>query len=563
MAPGEELVSPGGTRFAWSPDGSEFVYTGAAGAGTALYSRRLDALEAVPLRGSERATSPTYSPDGREIAFITVAPFSLRVIPRTGGSVRIVLDDQILAGGGVTWSDDGFLYFDGGTGLARVQPTGDGYEMVMPLDTTNAEIGMAWPRALPQGRGILMRIRRSGQNMADWSIIAYDLRNQSRKEIVRGVHAIYSPDTQHLLWVTADGSLMAQPFDLDQLALRGDPVRLWEGLWLGSFGSADLALSPAGDLVYTPGSSTPELGRLSWVDRRGTATTADSTGIDGLLRGMTLSPDGEAVALSLERATDATSLMRIWVTTMRGSPLQLVTTENESARLPTWSNDSRSLLYASDQGTTIYRRRTDGSATAETVATVPRGVVGMTVHPSGQSLVLIGEDSGDRRRELLDLQLAGDRVPSVLPITIGVNRELPTFSPDGRWLAYVSPLGGREDVYVSPYPDVSAGRVQISANGGGAPRWSRQGGELFYVSDAGAIVSVRFTTTDGFRILSTEELFTPSGFRGDEGGVFYDPAPDGQRFLMIDISGAQPGSATARPIVVQNFTAELRARVTR
>ncbi len=561
MAPGQELVSPGGTRFAWSPDGAEFVYTGTAGAGTMLYSRRLDALEAVPLRGTERATSPAYSPDGREIAFITVAQFSIRVIPRTGGASRVVLDN-LVAGGGVAWAEDGFLYFDGGTGLARVQPSGEGYDLVMPLDTTKGEIGMAWPRALPQGRGILMRIRRSGEEMADWSIVAFDLRDQSRKEIVRGVYAIYSysPDTQHLLWVTADGSLMAQPFDLDQLVLRGDPVRLWEGLWLGSFGSADLALSPVGDLVYVAGSSTPNLGKLSWVDRRGTASVADSNGIDGLLRGMALSPDGATVALAMERATDATSLMRIWVTAMRGGPLQLVTTENQSAGLPTWSNDSRSLLYVADQGTTIYRRRTDGSGTAETVAKMPRGIIGMTVHPSGTSLVLAGEDSGDRRRELLDLRLEGDRVPTVLPIRIGT-REPPALSPDGRWLAYVSPLGGREDVYVSPYPDVNAGRVQVSVSGGGAPRWNRQGGELFYVGDAGAIVSVRFSTADGFRILSTEELFTPSGFRSGEGRLFYDPAPDGQRFLMLDISGAQPGSETARPIVVQNFLTELRTKV--
>ena len=560
MAPGEELISPGGTRFAWSPDGSEFVYSGAASAGTMLYSRRLDALEAVPLRGSERATSPTYSPDGREIAFITVAQFSIRVIPRTGGTSRVVLDN-LIAGGGVAWAEDGFLYFDGGTGLARVQPSGDQFELVMPLDTTKGEIGMAWPRVLPQGRGILMRVRRTGEDMSSWSIIAFDLRDQSRKEIVRGVYAIYSPDTQHLLWVTADGSLMAQPFDLDQLVLRGDPVQLWEGLWLGSFGSADLALSPAGDLVYVAGSSTGTMGKLSWVDRRGAASVADSIGIDGLLRGMALSPDGGTVALAMERATDATSLMRIWVTAMRGGPLQLVTTENQSADLPTWSNDSRSLLYVADQGTTIYRRRTDGSGTAEAVATVPRGVIGMAVHPSGESLVLAGEASGDRRRELLDLRLEGDRVPTVLPIPGGPNREPPTLSPDGRWLAYASPLGGRQDVYVSPYPDVDAGRVQVSASGGGAPRWNRQGGELFYVSDAGAIVSVRFTTTDGFRILSTEELFTPSGFRSGEGRVFYDPAPDGQRFLMFDISGEQTGSGATRPIVVQNFTAELRAKV--
>ncbi|MCB9517773.1 MAG: serine/threonine-protein kinase [Gemmatimonadales bacterium] len=562
MAPDEALATPGGTRFAWSPDGTMFVYTGTGSAGNNLWSRSLDALVPVPLRGSERATSPTFSPDGREIAFVTTAPFSIRVMPRTGGTARVVAEGQNAAGGGVAWSEDGFLYFDGGTGLARVRPDGSEHEMVMPLDTARGEIGMAWPRVLPEGRGILMRIRRAGEAMTDWSIIAFDPQARVRRDLVRGVFAIYSPTTGHLLWVTGDGTLMAQALDLDQLTLRGEPTRLWDNIYLGGFGAADVVLSSSGDLLYMAGSGTEtSIGSLAWVDRRGRSTIVDSTGINGLVRALALAPDGRSAALSLERATDATNLSRIWIAPLGGGPLQLVTTEDKPVTLPTWESDSRSLLYVSDQGTTIYRRRTDGGGVPEAVATVSRGIVGMTVDPTGRSLVLIGEDSGERRRELLNLRLTGDRTPTVLPVPIGTNREPPVLSPDGRWLAYVSPLGGREDVYVSPYPDITAGRVQVSASGGGAPRWNRQGGELFYVNDAGAIVSVRFATTDGFRILSTEELFTPSGFRGGDGRVYYDPAPDGERFLMVDIGAQGRGRGAAGPILVQHFTTELQARV--
>jgi eukaryotic-like serine/threonine-protein kinase len=561
---GQQMVSPNGTRFAWSPDGEEFIYTGVGGVTASLWSRRLDALEAVPIRGSENATSPTFSPDGREIAFVTVAPFSITVVPRGGGQSRVVSGDRTVAGGGVAWSEDGFLYFDGGLGLARVRPDGNGHEMVMLLDTTNQETGVAWPHALPMGRGILMRVRRASDPMSRWSIVAFDLRDRSRKDIVNGVFALYSPDTKHLLWVTADGSLMAQPFDLDRLDLGGTPVRLWAGLALGAFGAVDLALSSAGDLAYVPGSSTLRLGRLSWVDRHGNVTVADTTSIDGVLHSMALSPDGSSVALTIERSRDALSLSRVWVTSMRGAPLQLVTVENRRARLPVWSGDGRSLVYVSDEGTTLQRRRTDGSGNAELLATVPRGIIGLTAHPAGQSMVIMGEDSGDRRRELLDLRLDGDRTPTPLGIrTEGPNIEPPALSPDGRWLAYVSMLSGRNEVYVSPYPDVEASRVQISGDGGGAPRWSRRGGELFYVNDAGAVVSVRFATADGFRVLATEPLFTPQGFGGSEGRFFYDPAPDGQRFLMFGTGGDRGGTQESRPVVVQNFTAELRARVPR
>jgi eukaryotic-like serine/threonine-protein kinase len=557
---GQQLVSPGGTRFAWSPDGGEYVYTGTGAGTTLLWSRRLDALAALPIRGSENATSPTYSPDGRQIAFVTVAPFTISVVPRSGGQTRVVVRDGIAAGGGVAWSEDGFIYFDAGRGLARVRPDGSGYDMVMPLDTAMREIGVAWPRALPEGRGILLRVRRSGERMADWSIVALDLRDRSRKELVRGVLAIYSPDTRHLLWVTADGSLLAQRFDLDRLELRGESVTLWDGLALGGFGAVDLALSVAGDLLYVPGTLASATGKLSWVDRRGNVTTADTAIVDGLIRSMVLSPNGRSVALVMERQSDVTSLSRIWIASMGGGPLQLVTTENLSARTPVWSADGRSLVYVSEEGTKIQRRRTGGGGEAEILAIVPRGVVGLTAHPSGSSIVLLGEDSGERRRELLDLQLESDRVPTTLGITAGPNIEPPSLSPDGRWLAYVSPLSGRDEVYVSPYPEVAAGRVQISGNGGGAPRWNPRGGELFHLSDDGAVVAVRFATTDGFRVLETERLFSLQGFLGGVSRTFYEPAPDGQRFLMLNIGDA---SGESRPVVVQNFTAELRARVPR
>jgi eukaryotic-like serine/threonine-protein kinase len=556
---GQQLVSPGGTRFAWSPDGEEYVYTGTGAGTTLLWSRRLDALAALPIRGSENATSPTYSPDGRQIAFVTLAPFTISVVPRSGGQPRVVVKDAV-AGGGVAWSEDGFLYFDAGRGLARVRPDGSGYDMVMPLDTAMREIGVAWPRALPEGRGILLRVRRTGEGMPDWSIVALDLRNRSRKELVLGVFALYSAATQHLLWVTADGSLMAQRLDLDRLELRGESATLWDGLTLGGFGAGDLALSAAGDLLYVPGTLASATGKLSWVDRRGNVTTADTAIVDGLIRSMVLSPNGSSVALVMERASDVTSLSRIWIASMGGGPLQLVTTENHSARTPVWSADGRLLVYVSEEGTKIQRRRTGGGGEAELLATVPRGVVGLTAHPSGRSMVLLGEDSGERRRELLDLQLEGDRVPTPLGITAGPNIEPPSLSPDGRWLAFVSPLSGRDEVYVSPYPDVAAGRVQISGNGGGAPRWNPRGGELFHVSDDGALVAVRFATTDGFRVLETERLFSLQGFLGGESRAFYEPAPDGQRFLMLNIGDA---SGESRPVVVQNFTAELRARVPR
>ena len=98
------------------------------------------------------------------------------------------------------------MYVDGGSGLARIRPDGSGFEMVMPLDTLKGELGVAWPTTLPEGRGILVRVRRQGDAESDYTIVVVDTRRGTRKQLVRGVFASYS-STGHLLWVTADGAL--------------------------------------------------------------------------------------------------------------------------------------------------------------------------------------------------------------------------------------------------------------------------------------------------------------------------------------------------------------------
>src|SRR5205814_4655738 len=60
------------------------------------------------------------------------------------------------------------------------------------------------------------------------------------------------------------------------------------------------------------------------------------------------------------------------------------------------------------------------------------------------------------------------------------NEGFPDWSPDGRWLAYVSDESGRSEVYVQAYPGPGP-RYQLSRDGGTAPAWSRDGHELFYL----------------------------------------------------------------------------------
>jgi hypothetical protein len=147
----------------------------------------------------------------------------------------------------------------------------------------------------------------------------------------------------------------------------------------------------------------------------------------------------------------------------------------------------------------------------------------------------------------------------------------PTFSPDGRWLAYASDESGRVEVYVQQYPQGE--RLAVSTGGGNDPVWRRDGKELFFHgSDAGALKMMAVSVTpDGasLRLGKPTPLFDlrapgPTGVIeqyvgrvGVNSGAGYDILPDG-RFVMV--RGADP-TGTREIVLVQNFFEELKRLV--
>jgi serine/threonine-protein kinase len=143
----------------------------------------------------------------------------------------------------------------------------------------------------------------------------------------------------------------------------------------------------------------------------------------------------------------------------------------------------------------------------------------------------------------------------------------PSFSRDGRWLAYTSNETGRNEVFVRPFPDVGTAKIQVSSDGAGRPFWSRDGRELFYVDGARFLVSVRFEAGASFRVTAQQPLFEiPLGYLGGSGSSTIDVAPDGERFLMgrvVGIGGSDSENDSPRIVVVFGFDEELRRRVPR
>ncbi len=137
------------------------------------------------------------------------------------------------------------------------------------------------------------------------------------------------------------------------------------------------------------------------------------------------------------------------------------------------------------------------------------------------------------------------------------DERIPVFSPDDRFVAYVSSESGRSEIYVRPFPE-GRGKWQVSINGGTQPRWSRDGKELFYV-EGDQLMAVSVSTAQGFSPGTPKLLFRDRWLRSSYPKQRYDVSADGRRFVLREaVEGASDKPPAIR--VVMNWYEEFRDR---
>ena len=256
----QALADTRGHRIAISPDGSRLVYVGHGPDGSQLWLRNRNQLRAAPIPGTNRATIPFFSPDGSRVGYVVEGNTEMRVVNLTGAP-PIAVADSGLGADGATWSEDGFIYFDGltgggTTGLVRVSASGGKVlQQVTTVDTLKGERDHFWPHALPGGRGILFTIQKAGNDERN-ELAVLDTKTMKYHTLVQALTGRYSA-TGHLLYVTATGDLLAMPFSLDRLEVSGEPFAVTGSIKRRPFGSVDLALSMTGTLMYITGTGHP------------------------------------------------------------------------------------------------------------------------------------------------------------------------------------------------------------------------------------------------------------------------------------------------------------------
>lgn len=541
-----------GPTFDLSPDGSHVVYLGPSAGAEQLWERSFDQLDGTPLRGTDGACCPAYSPDGASVAYIT-STLEVRALELGSGLERTVADSGLveheLYSGSLDWGEDGFVYFATTSGLARVPEAGGSYELVTRLDVTRGDRVHAWADVLPNGRGALVTVvPQATGNQSEYMIGVAEFETQNVTVIAQGVYARFL-STGHVLFVRDDGVALVQDFDQNNLNIVGSPREMLAGVRVKSDGSADLAVSRSGTLLYGTGELAQR--ELHWVDRSGAVTVLE-LGEPGIINDVALSRDGNWIAASVVR-TDGPQ--DVWLKRVNGGAFSRFTFQGALNWHQTFSPDGNSLTFVSDrEGTTrLYSKDINGSEVTPLVTEEPRAVFEGLWSPDGQWLIYRTDGEAPGAGDILALR----------PGVSGSTRELiataaqeltPAISPNGRWLAYSSDESGRREIYVQPFPDAGMSRSQVSSTGGTEPVWSRDGRELFYRDAAGAVVSVPYSGEDNLTFGRVSVLLSANQYRGNAFHTAYDVSPEDQRFLMVKLETIGEGEL----IWIQNWFDELR-----
>jgi serine/threonine-protein kinase len=470
--------------FELSPDGMTLVYTAHVDGRRQLYMRRMDRPDAIPIPGTNGGYGPFFSADGTQIGFYVAG--RLQRVAVAGGE-PVTLYEDASDPMGAAWATDGTLVFSRRLleGL-HWMPPGEKARYLTTLREEQGERSHFWPHFLPDGRHLLFTVWRGG-GIRHGHVDLLDLQTGERRTLIPRASTARYVDG-HLLFART-GRLMQVPFDVERLEITGAESLLVEDLSThAATGAAHFAIATNGTIVYAS-TDAFAIGRmLSWIDRDGSVEAFSSD-----LRPYAtpqLSPDDSRLALTIG-ATGA----QIWLADVRRGDVERLTRDGYNID-PVWTPDGKRIAFSSERAGpyNIYWQAARADADPERLTTNANMQFPGSWTPDGRWLAY-AEFHPKTRWDIWLLPVAGDRKPEPFLVT-EFDEFLPTFSPEGRLVAYVSNESGKWDttgrweVYLRTREDPET-RVRVSTRGGSDPCWSADGSELYYrVADRFEAVTV-------------------------------------------------------------------------
>ena len=542
-----------------SPDGQRLVFVAqprTERGGQRLYTRRLDALNATPIPGTDGAMNPFFSPDGEWIGFF--ANNKLRKIA-VGGGTAVDLAVVSNARGG-SWGDDNNIVYmpDFYSGLWRVpaaggQPT----QLTVPADGKTTH---RWPFVLPGSKAVIYTSNASLFAYENSDIVLQPLPAGTPRVLQKNAFFGQYLASGHLTFIHK-GALHAAPFDLNAMAITGEALPVLDDVATGSLftGAAQFSAANDGTAVYVAGR-----------DFTSGFTTLDRAGNRGMMLdqvhnwgNIQFSPDGRRLAFDIFDGVQAD----VWVYHLIDRSLSRLTHSPHVDVKPVWSPDGKRIVFMIQDGSafrTVWQMA-DGSGETKTLIGNDIITVPTSLHSSGRYLAFVELTRAtgfDAKAIELTTDSNGDwKLGKTIDVSSTPATEMePTFSPDGRWIAYGSAHTGRSEIYVRPFPKLD-GTWQVSTEGGAFPTWSKSGKQLLFATLDQRIMSVTYSTEGGsFRATAPQvwtndrhQLSGPTFMRN------FDILPDGR---VAFSKAADAGEKSSDPVVmVFNFFDELRRKV--
>jgi eukaryotic-like serine/threonine-protein kinase len=529
------------SQFDLSPDGRMLVYS--TGGDRPLYLRAMDALQPVPIRGTEGARWPVFSPDGEWIAFMGTD--GIRKIAVTGGA-PLRITSRLERRHGLHWGSDGALLYMQQDGIYRVSAQGGEPERIR---AGSSILSLRFPRLLPGGDVILFSEVEGVGRSHTGRVRLFDVATEEVTTLVEeGSDARYV-ETGHLVYGHPTGALFAVPFDLERREITGSPfpvldeVRVIPGFWATAF-----AASSVGTVAYIRGQSAGMQTTLVMTDRTGGREILPLPPVS--MWAPRFSPDGRKLAYERE--------FQIYIYDLVLGTNTRVTFQGIN-ELPVWSPGGDFVVFSSTRegsdGRDLFRVPANGEGEPELFWREEGDQRPESWTPDGSRLVYTRTEN--LKNDLMLLDLRGDPV-STTYLAADWDELRGRVSPDGRWMAYESGEGGTPEIYVRAFPEPGA-KWQVSEGGGRSSRWSPDGRELFYWR-GDTLVAARVQTEPAFQVLGRSEVLVGSY------GIEFDVRPDGNGFVLTEESRTDSGPEGSEEevppelIVVVNWFDELLRR---
>jgi Tol biopolymer transport system component len=509
-----------GGQISISPDGHRIAFVATDSLGKPhLYVRSLSSLTALPLPGTEGAYYPFWSPRSDFIGFFMDG--KLKKIDASGGPPLSLCDAQ--AGRGGTWGvNDVIVFAPTANGpLFQVPAAGGTPVQVTSLDSLRSESTHRYPWFLPDGRHFLYFARVDNANHED-EVCVGSIDGSISKDVLNShSNAIYA--NGYLLFVR-EQTLLAQKFDTENFELSGNAVPIAEQVRFdGNFNHSSFNASQNGILIYE-GILTPALDQMAIIDRSGTKIT----GIEGTqsVQEGAFSPDNSKIAYSSVDQHQHNE--DIWVYDITRKLSIRLTFNPKDETDPIWSPDGRRIIYSSNQGNSggVLIKNADGTGDEKKLFSYGSSIFPTSWTRDGKWICV----TDSPHRDILVYSSDGQTPPIKFLVTDFVEEE-GRFSPDGRWLLYMSNESGQQEVYVRPFPG-PGGKWQISPNGiSYRTFWKGDGKEIYYISKEGKMTAVKVNAVgNSFSVGEVKTLFDAFAK-----GISYmlDASKDGQKFLVV------------------------------